>query len=637
MALFCALSLLHMPVQAQLTEPDRSRLISSIEAARQEIDVNRFPNLEAAKSDILAKIAAVHRYFEDHTDPENREAWLRYLNMQPLADAIDDGASIAVLNRERLALHERLLGMTPGLELTALRNLRSSTEELFNALLFRDPEKAKRYVEGKLKEMAAQIKEIGAYPSSDQFALLTTLLSEIDASGQSRPMVEAFRTTFDRPNLAILVGKPLVTKAISRDVKRARPVRDCILGTSIFGNASLEGAVTARLIPSIGNAKVQLLFRGQVESHNRGYNKPVRLRMVGNGDVRISRLMTVAADGTEYAPAETEVALSTKIQCIEHPLSLVRKLAWKTARRQKSEADRIATERMRVQLQSEFEAETGRVSPMTPTDLLNRATPTLRRLALSQPTQSWSSTEQSIAIDSVFRGDDQLASIVSRPEISETFDAAIQIHESAIENALTTVLAGRTLNEKRLNELLGKIRSDDDELAEENTQTEQSQLDSKDTAGGHEGNNVPAEEEVSDDESPFEIAFHRVRPIIFEARDQTLRLGIRGTRFAQGKKVMNRPLEITAVYVTNSLKSGAIVLQRQGQVKVTFPGQTKLRLQETAIRPVIEKSFSKIFPQTLLNRTLKVPSDAKIESLRGTEYRPNLIDADEGWLTIAIR
>ena len=52
---------------------------------------------------------------------------------------------------------------------------------------------------------------------------------------------------------------------------------------------------------------------------------------------------------------------------------------------------------------------------------------------------------------------------------------------------------------------------------------------------------------------------------------------------------------------------------------------------------MIEKSFAKVFPDVILERSLKVADDANLESLRGTEFRPRLVKAADGWLTIAIR
>ena len=606
-------------VRAQLTEDDRARLISGVEAAEKNLDPAQLPNVQDAKDGVLESVAEVRKYFEGHTDPANRDAWLRYLKMDPLVDAINEKKPANEIAREATLLHNRLLGMTPGLELTALRRLRSSTMQLYDALLFGQPEKSVASIGSLLNLIAKRIATVSENPTPEEFTYLSDRIALVAASQLAPQVVQDFRRTFGKPNLAILVGRPLVEKAIQRDVVRTRPVNDCILGTHLTGTATLTGVVTASLVPSVGDARVQLLFNGNVVSNNRGYNKPVRLRTIGNGDVTISRSMTVNADGIEFGSADTTVLLNTKIQCIQHPLKLVRNIAWKTARRQKAQADQIATDRMKVQVAREFEGETGKVSPMTLNDLLDRAAPTLRRLSLSDPTQSWSSTEQAIAIDSVFRGDDQLSAVMPRPRIPESFDAAVQIHESAIENAFTTVLAGRTLDDKRLNELLEKVGLAPDEQASEG------------------GSSETETEEEDVEQDPFEIAFSRSRPVVFEARDQVVRLGLRGTRFVQGSRVLNSVIEITATYLPTKLDDGSIVLQRQGKVEVNFPGKKPLTFGQTAKRPVIVKAFSKLFPQTVLDRALKVPTTAKIESLRGTEYRPHLVDTQHGWLSIAIR
>lgn len=605
-------------VRAQLTDDDRARLIRGVETAVENLDPAQLPNVQDAKDRVLESVAAVRQYFEGHADPSNRDAWLRYLKLDPLVDAINERKPANQIAREATSLHNRLLGMTPGLELTALCRLRSSTVQLYDALLFGQPEKSVASIGSLLNLVAKRIATVSANPTPEEFTELSARIALVDASQLAPKVVQDFRRTFGKPNVAILVGKPLVGNAIQRDVVRTRPVNDCILGTHLTGTATLTGVVTASLVPSVGDARVQLLFNGNVVSNNRGYNKPVRLRTVGNGDVTILRSMTVNANGIEFGSADTTVLLNTKIQCIQHPLKLVRNIAWKTARRQKPQADQIATERMKVQVAREFERETGKVSPMTLNDLLDRAAPTLRRLSLSDPTQSWSSTEQAIAIDSVFRGDDQLSAVMPRPPIAESFDAAVQLHESAIENAFTTVLAGRTLDEKRLNELLEKVGLAPDEQAVDEGSTEI---------------------ETDEDSEPeaFEIAFSKSRPVIFEARNQTVRLGLRGTRFAQGTRVLNSVIEITATYLPTKLDDGSIVLQRRGNVEVNFPGKKPLTFGQTARRPVIVKTFSKLFPQTVLDRALKVPTTAKIESLRGTEYRPHLVDAQNGWLSIAIR
>lgn len=146
---------------------------------------------------------------------------------------------------------------------------------------------------------------------------------------------------------------------------------------------------------------------------------------------------------------------------------------------------------------------------------------------------------------------------------------------------------------------------------------------------------VPSAEQA--DEPPFEIDFSRVRPIIFEARDQRIRLGIRGTRFAQGHRELKRPMEITAVYAPATTPNGRMVLTREGDVDIDFPGGRRLTVSETGLKAAMIKKFADIFPAILLDQPLQVPDTVKVDALRGRVYYPCLIAADDGWLSLAVQ
>ena len=597
----------------QFSEEHRAKLITVIESTAANFKPERLPDPESAKADFLAMAEAAEKYLQHATDSDNHAAWLQFLNLDPLIDAIKSRAADAAVMGEARKVRDRLIGMTPGLELSAISSLRDSAWRLYQALGLRST-KGKRVI-ASFQAMKKLISELKSNPSTEQFAQVGFFLGMIDSSGQGDEVLDAFRTVFDQPNVVILVARPLLQRAVDRKLTRVEPVRENILGTRIVGTATMNGTVTANLLPSTDSAKIEIGFKGRVVSNNTGYNGPVRLLTTGVGDIDLLRTLNIDGSGFQLSGSKTDVELETKIDAICHKMELVRKIAWKTARRKKPQADRIATELLRKRVSQQFEAESSKLSPAS--GLLDQGGSTLQRLSLSAPTQAWSSTEKMLAIDSLFRGDNQLGSVIPRPAIDKTFDAAIQIHESAIENACATILAGRTLDEKKLDELLGKIGRGADEA--EAVETKEKQGDDPD----------------SSDAEPFEIVFSQLRPIIFEARDQVIRLGVSGRRFTKGNRVLQKALEVTATYKPTTRDDGTVVLQREGKVKVGFAGK-KLSISEAGMKPVIEKSFAKVFPDVLLERVLKVDDDANLESLRGTEFRPLLVEAADGWLTIAI-
>lgn len=591
----------------QLTSDDRDRILREIDVATGQLDPGRLPNLDTTTAELLQRVAAVKAYFDEATDADNRDAWLRYLDLDPLTTAIAEQASAADLAKEALEVHDRLIGTTPGLELTAVRQLRASLTSFVDALRFRNAEQSIELLEGQLQALAALIEQVDASPTPDDFSAISARVALLKSSGQADGLIQEIRSTFGRPNASIRIGSSLVEQAISRRVSRNQPVSDCILGTRLIGRAEMEGTVSANLLPSQGTATIELSFHGNVSTANDGFNGPIRLKSVGNGDVSAFRTMTVDAAGIAFGETTSEASLSTRITCIQHQLALVRAIARKQAAKQKPAADRIALKKLRSQVADQFASETQAVNPVTPSQLLERSQPMLQRLSLTKPTQLWSSTEDEISIETVFRGDDQLSTVVSRPNVVSPFAFAIQVHESIVENAFSVILAGRTLNERRLNDLLERVTR-----------------------------NQPATEESSE-EPPFEISFSRSRPVIFEAREGMLRIGLRGTRFSQGDRApLVKAMEITAIYQAVTGEDGKVVLQRSGDVEVDFPRE-RLTLREVGLKPIIQKEFSEIFPEQILDQGIRVADDAKVQSLRGRQFLVSSSEANDGWLTLVFQ
>lgn len=606
-AFVCLFSGTPFATYGQFSEQDRTRLIGGIESLEKNFDAAKLPAVGAAKENLLQSIAEVEKYLQGSTDADNRAAWLNFLALQPITEAIESSAADSVVMLEARELRDRLIGMESGFELPAIRNLRSAALKLSQSISL-NSDKGKRVV-ASLAALSKLIKELKGTPSTQQFAQIGFLIGTISSTGQGDELVREFREVFGKPNVAVLVGKPLLQKAVEREITREEPVRQTILGTRIVGTATMTGQVSANLMPSENTAKIEIGFKADFDSDNTGYKGPVRVLTTGKGKIDLVRTLDIDSSGFRLSGDKTDVELNTTIDAICHKMEMVRKLAWKAARRQKPEADCIAKQRLEKQVSQQFEDEARNLNLASGSGFLDEGGTALQRLSLTPPTHSWSSSENMLTLDSLFRADHQLGSVDPRPVIDASFDAAIQIHESAIENACATVLAGRTLNEKKLDDLLGKIGR---------------------------GNEPGDDKQPAEDEEPFEIVFSQLRPIVFESRDQVLRVGVRGRRFTKGSRVLQKALEVTAAYKPTKTADGTVVLKRDGKVKVDFGGK-KLSISEAGMKPVIEKSFGKVFPDVILDRAIKIADDAKMESLRGMELRTHLVRADNGWLTIAIR
>jgi len=604
---------------AQLSDSGRSSLAATIQAARQTLDSRRLPVYADAETEVNQAVQAIENYFRPITSEANTAKWMQYLATEPLVESLLSDASNESILEHAQRTHGRLIGNIDGLELAPLRNLRDRIEQLIGSIKLQDPEKSIKLIDQQLQSLEERIMKVETVPSAEEAASLAAISRLIGESNQSPAVHVALRHAFSRPNVVVSVSSSLVQKAASQVVSRSREINDCILGTRVVGNGTLQGSVTARTLSSYGQAAVELTLAGCFRSQSTGYNGPVSVNTLADGDVRSSRTIFISEAGVSLAPTATTASLSSKITSINHPLRIVRKIASKKAAELKPQADAIATERLRSQVGSEFDTQVSQAVATAPSAdrqaALAEARTSLLRLNVPEPSRTIGSNEHAIFLEATQAAGDQLAAIKSAPALtSGSFDLAIQLHESTIDNVASRILAGRTMTGEQLDRLMADVR-----------QPAQSKT-------------MPMiKQEVTDKDDSFEIDFARFRPIVFEARDQTVRIGLRGTRFKQGERNLSRPLEITASYRPTRTSDGQMFLERTGDVDVDFPGGRRLTIAQVAVKRSIQKAFDNRFPQMLLDQTLLLPSTLPIESMRGQRLRVSSIDSSDGWLSISAR
>jgi hypothetical protein len=188
-------------------------------------------------------------------------------------------------------------------------------------------------------------------------------------------------------------------------------------------------------------------------------------------------------------------------------------------------------------------------------------------------------------------------------------DLTVQVHESLVNNTVGAVLADRTLTQSELRRLAER---------------------------GGRGKPAASDETNEAEEPDFEIDFDANRPIIFEPRDGRLRVGIRGTRFAQGARELKRPLEVVAEYRPLETESGRVVLERVGEVEINFPGRRRLSVSEAGLRGSIKQGFADAFPARLMDQPWTLPEDFAVAALRGMSLVPRYFDARDGWLSLGV-
>ncbi|MCO8125037.1 hypothetical protein NHH03_25090 [Stieleria sp. TO1_6] len=599
-------------LRAEFPPASIAQIAAAAEQSAEQLDPSKIADVDTAKQNFLAAVDGLRQHLGRTATDQNAQAWLNYLEIDPVLNGLESGASEAVLATDTIRISQQATGLHPGLEVPAVRKLRSESEAFSNSLRFYRKERTTDLLARQLQRSAQKWAEDDFVPTPDEIAMLQVVLDLLERTGQQVPLLDQSQSLFSSPNLHLTIDDSLVQRGINRSVRKCSPVNDCILGTRIIGDALLTGNVTATLLPSVGSVRVQIALQGNIVSNNMGYNGPVRLRTSGVGQAYATRVATIDESGLEFEPVAASGALDTRIDAIEHRLRLVRKIARKRAAQQKPLADKISHRKFINKLSTAFAEETEGTTAQPSTDVLGQARTYLNRLNFPEPQRLIGSTSESIFFNATLRKGSQLAAPAPPPAIAMANEATVQLHESAINNTLGALFAGREMTEAELKS-----------LAE---------------SAGLERRDPPADADPSDQESkePFEIEFDRSRPIIFEARDGQLRIGIRGIRFTQGSRELRRPLEIAAAYQPTKTASGKIVLERIGEAEVNFPGTKRLSIAQTGLRSSIKQNLADAFPAVLMDQPWTVPATVKSDGLRGRTFQPTYFDAQDGWLTLGV-
>lgn len=622
----------------QLSESQRERLAVKLEQRASTLEAADLPASEEEFMLLQEAYAALTEYLDETTDEANQAAWLKYVGYDALAESVEEEQSLSTQVRLARQLYWRLARNLPGLERRPVTELRLRSRRFAQAATFRDRERTAERISSFLKEMAKLLRDSDAVMDAEQAGRLNRYLEFVEASGLAPDAVQQLRMEIGRPNIRFLISADTIADLVGRPVNQSGPSNECILGTRVISNTNINGYVTLQPVPSDGVAKLQLTLSGRFNSVGTGYNRKVRVYNQGFGDVWASRSLTFSDQGIQAGPVAASADLDSKINGISHPLRIVRRIAAKRAASQKSEANAIASQRLEDQLRDQFQQETDQqLSSGNKTERrknLRLIGEVLARLDLMEPKRNWSSTSSHVVLTMTASSDQQVTTAVAPPSAIPSSGVTVQFHESALENVGTSLLAERPLSDKDFEQFAaGLLLLEFLKLQPEVT-----------TAAVNGDEKQPAEK--------LEIDFAALRPLVFEARDGKIRIGIRGNQFRQGSRSLNRPLEITAVYKPGRTADGFFQLERESDIDVSLPGgrDAPIGFRAGLIRN-LEERFADVFPQVIAPPPFSLDdfrgssnanssgqiSTPQVSAARAKMMRLQNIVAENGWLSVHLQ
>jgi hypothetical protein len=575
------------------------QLIALATAAKEQF--HPLPGDLAAKAHtkLKASVLALDRALAK-TAPDNATRWREYLEWEALKAEVAkaDEADAAVLRRVAAKFFQNYGSLEKPVFTTVRDDL---TAYLVASANGADTALAEKYV-ARLDRLIEQLPQYEATPSADLRHQIGQDLGWLENAQQAPGLIAAVRRRHWSPNLYAEVSQRLVSAGIGEPVQETSAIEDCILGTSIYGSATMNGHTQVRFSDDPQHASLQIVLSGIVDSDNVGYNRGVKI--VSRGTVTVSAQKTVRVDplGLFADPATACCSTDSAICDILAKCRMIERVAWKKVGRSKAEAEAIGSRHAEERVAERMDERAVEMLAQARRDMDEKFRwPLLRRGEFPKLMQF---ATKSGVLSVVWRqaGPAQLAASSSPPPLSGERDVAVRVHESMVSNVSRAMLGGVTLTDKRLVEILEKN-----------------------------GREIPEELQLSDDKDAWSITFSPTDPVQATFLDNTIRFAIRGRRFTAGENTVNKLMELSAVYKMEKTPAGAHLV-RQGDVVVEYVGlKDGPGLEEIAVRTVMRNKFEALFAPEF-NTTGLVPEGrwAKIGTLH-LEHA----SAQTGWLSLA--
>jgi hypothetical protein len=583
--------------------PPADDIAAACSQARQHFTPLTGEDLAAVRQQLQQAVGRLDERLKQ--DGENGQTWRKYLKLDELEANLAENQTPDL---ERLdAFHARFDRPLDGLDLVWFVDVRRALRRYLNVARAIDNPEIKAAYERLLDRLPDRLNAYAKSPTPDEAATLGEAIGWLEDFNQADALVATLRERFRRPNLLLRVSRDLVAAGLAEPIDETTPVSDVILGTQIHGTGHTTGRVEVEFTPSDENAVIATVLATETRSDNRGYNGPVRVSSRGLTQIDARKRFVVNEQGIEGMPAVSDATTESTLDDIRAVRGgkLVERIAWKRAYRDKCRAEAIASAHAESRVNRRIDDQAGEMLAEANEAFHAKFRQPLFRHRLLPRLLKFTTTADVLQIVALEAGSAQLAAVASPPTLAEPSDAVVHVHESMINNAAATVLAGRTLSEAQFLATVGDILG-----------------------------KVPERLLPEEGKEPWEITFASRDPFVVTFADDGFSVSMRAVGYARGENDYSG-MNVTARYkiVKNGDQFRAV---RQSDLEVFPPGfdaeKRKLSAREQTLRRLLQTRFAKIFDAEMSAKgILEMPGRwSKVGPLHLAQWT-----TADGWMLLA--
>ncbi len=434
---------------------------------------------------------------------------------------------------------------------------------------------------------------------------MASAIQVLRLSGETnqQAVAAALNDHYRNANVRLAVSESLLKRFLPEEAYQVRPVRQRILGADTRGDSTVRTRLNLRLIPDETAWHVDLGVEGDLNSLTRSSKGPAVFHNSSQAQVSSHRTIrmdplgySIVTNGTDVESQQSLRKMSTDFDGVPVVGDFLRVVIREQFDQQKGLAKRIMHRLIAEETEQEMDKQLQEKLQKAQTELQRRLVGPLEMLNLNPMIVAMSTTEERLLIRYRVANQDQMASNTARPRAPSDSLMSMQIHQSAINNALAQLGLGE--RNWSLIELYDRIVS----------------------VFGAANLQMPA-----DIPADVTIRFAPSRPISVEFVDDQMVLTLRIAELAQGGHRIERFIIRTSyVPFADGMQAG---LSREGVVSIDG---ARLTIRD---RLPLRAIFAKVF---VARSEIPLISDRWGTDERAKGLAVSQIEIRDGWLAVAL-
>ncbi len=258
-----------------------------------------------------------------------------------------------------------------------------------------------------------------------------------------RAVAEAVNDHYRNANIRLSVSGKLLQRMMPNESFEARPVRQRILGADTQGSSQVRTNLNVKLIPDDTAWHIQLGVEGDMNSATRSSKGPATFHQTSIAKIDSSRTLRMDPTGIKVNAAPTNVdtsqylnGMSTNLDRLPVVGDFFRAIVREQFEQQRGLAQRITKRIIAEETDQELDKQLKQKLGNAESQLQHTFIGPLERLGLDPIVVAMNTSEERLTIRYRLAADGQMAAHTARPRAPGDALVSMQIHQSAINNAI---------------------------------------------------------------------------------------------------------------------------------------------------------------------------------------------------------